>query len=685
MATTSEITQSIITQARLIDPNMSLEVGTPERKIVEAVAEAIATASVDIEVLSGQLYLDELAGSRIDSFVSLFGFGRQVGTRATGIVTVSRSAVTNFDSIIRKGTQFSTSRFENVPSLVFVATETVTLRANEVRALVRVECTTTGTIGNLPARAINAITNSVNIPGVTAVVNEVPTGGGVDTENDAQLKARFQNTIFRNMAGTNDQYLALSLSHPAVSKANVIGPQSRYVEYIQVPSDPDATPHPNSSEATAYTTSLSSVPYSKYTYTNNYYVAKGVGKNAKFLKPGLDYAINVSPARDAGGSLDSIPVGNIVPNITFLGESAVVDGLNIPFAENVFLFEHNYMSKASRNDWRNGIYNCVDVYVNGEQNQPASSEEYFPSATTRFVDNPAMPTHRANFVRKLTGQLPAVTSRLQTLYHQPALELQLSSVFVNGGEYLEAKYTAPNGMSYTTMVYEKTPGMGDYYQDKGTWEIAGELGHYFFVEDVSVHRGTIRARNGIEWLENSITADTEGFSFNVSYSYNIAIKQLQAVIERAKQITTDVLVHSSDFKYMRLYITIMYTPGFTEENVNRNIVDSVNALFGLQYYGSVIQMSDILQAVHNTNGVDNVRWTYEDPVDHPTYPGHKIELVTKNGSSFSDRVFYDSDFILNDDELPALADTEDYTAIANALVVDVRAQNTWERPKSPGR
>lgn len=683
MATVNEITQSIITQARLIDPNISLEVGTPERKIVEAVAEAISVASVDIEVLTGQLYLDELAGSRIDSFISLFGFSRQLGARATGIVTVFRDSAGTYDTTIPKGTQFATTANNGIPGLVFVATETVTMRANELRALVRIECTTIGGIGNVPAGAIDSLPNSINIPGVSRVTNEVATSGGIDSESDAELKIRFQNTIFRNMAGTVDQMLAIALSHPAVTKANVIGPQSKYVEYIQVPATPDPTRSPYAPGVDAYTTSISSVPYSKYTYSNNYYVAQGSGKNAKFLKPGKDYILN-NPPKFVNGAAGQSIVGNPAPNITFFGDSTSVGGETISYPGNVFFFEHVYLSKASRNNWQRNIYNCVDVYINGEQSQLASSEEAFPSTTMLFKGDSGTATYYKNFRRVATNTFAAIGNRLHVFYFQPMTGIPSGSITINERVYHEAKYVHPDDTTkaWTTKVYHKTtvsgpadPYPAGYYQDRA-FTIPGVEAHYFVVEDISTNRGTVRARNGIEWL--STVSEAEGALFNVDYNYNLAVWQLQAVAEKAKQITTDVLIHSSDYKYLRLYLTIMYVPGFTEENVNKQIYDSVAALFATQYYGTTIQMSDILQAVHNTSGVDNVRWTYQTPVNDATNPQHKIEAVTQYGASFATPLYYDKDFILKDDELPALPDIAGGDAIENALVIVKKAQNTWE-------
>jgi uncharacterized phage protein gp47/JayE len=681
MATVNQITQNIIAQARLLDPNISLEIGTPERKIVEAVAESIASASVDIEVLSGQLYLDELSGARIDSFLSLFGFGRQLGSRATGVVTVSRDSVATYDATIPKGTQFSTRAGNGIPNLIFIATETVVLRANETRALVRVECTTSGTVGNIPAGTIDGLPNSINIPGVSRVVNETATSGGIDTETDEKFKTRFQNTIFRNMAGTSDQHYALALSHPSVSKANVIGPQSRYTEYLQVPAVADQLSVTGPTGPTGptnpyypgntYTTSISSVPYSKYTFSNNYYVAKGTGKNAKFLRPGKDFILN-NPASLVNGAADQSVVGNPVPNITLFGDSTTVDGTLIQFPEEILLFEHTYLSRASRNDWSRNIYNCIDVYVNGELPQAASSEESFPSLTMQFVNDSESVAYYRNYVRVVTNEIPALGNRLHVLYFQPVVGLIGSSLTINEQVYKEASYVHPNDetKAWTTRVYYDSE-TGAYYQDED-YTTPGEEAHYFLIKDVSTNAGTVRARDGIEWLASVGTPGSN--TFNVDYYFDLAISQLQAVMERSKQITTDVLVHSTKYQYFKLYITVMYTPGFTEENVNLQIYSSLLNFFNTQYYGTTIQMSDLLQAIHNTSGVDNVRWTYPEPAAGE----HKIEVVTKAGVSFSEPIYQDGDFILNDDELPSLPDIANGDALANALVIERKAQNTWE-------
>jgi len=69
----------MVAQMRVIDPSVSLEIGTPERKILDTVAQALSDAQVDLNVLSKALDVDSKVGSDLDKFLALFGFARQQG------------------------------------------------------------------------------------------------------------------------------------------------------------------------------------------------------------------------------------------------------------------------------------------------------------------------------------------------------------------------------------------------------------------------------------------------------------------------------------------------------------------------------------------------------------------------------------------------------------------------------
>jgi hypothetical protein len=157
--------------------------------------------------------------------------------------------------------------------------------------------------------------------------------------------------------------------------------------------------------------------------------------------------------------------------------------------------------------------------------------------------------------------------------------------------------------------------------------------HYWMLEDTSELYGTIRARNGIEfstgmrgigagdgdtdasgWTGPFITAHPSGSALPVEdYYYDRNIPDLQATIESNKQVTTDVLAHKARMRYFKFDVTIMYTPGTSKASVDDQVRQSVTNLLRANYFGQVIQLSDVLQAVHDVPGVDNVRWSSDVP------------------------------------------------------------------------
>src|SRR3954447_13305735 len=89
--TSREHALQMIQQLRVLDPAISAEPGTPERKIIDTVAIKIAESEIDLTALQGGLSLDSKFGSNLDSFLKLFNFGRQQPIAATGFVTFARS------------------------------------------------------------------------------------------------------------------------------------------------------------------------------------------------------------------------------------------------------------------------------------------------------------------------------------------------------------------------------------------------------------------------------------------------------------------------------------------------------------------------------------------------------------------------------------------------------------------
>lgn len=602
----------MIGQLRLVDPSISAEIGTPERKIIDVVAQALTDSQIDLTALQGALDIDSKFASNLDKFVALFGFGRQAALYATGFVTFGRLLASTADIPIPTGSRVMAVSGGN--AVIFATTYPVTLLAGDTSIIAPVRAVQAGNSGNV---ATGTITTIVGAPifGITTVTNEQPTSGGKDSETDNQLKVRFKNTIFRNLAGTEDQYLALAVATPYSTKANVVGPISRYQEYIQVPEVDDSTAYDIDGDTIAesgngvlgeYTTALSSIPFSKYHYADvPIFVSNGqLDVTNYFYRRDVDYRVNIdSTLKDRGDTYRLALVGRGLdpitderttyqPNVTFInvysGEFASVQAIR---PNNVVLFEHSYLSQASRNDIDRNITNAVDVYIDGGDISLATVVLPHPTTINLIVDNPASKYHYDNYRRAGKREhRPLIGNLLMPLMHQVVTDVpELIDVQVD-----ELTYTFERGV------------------------------HYWAIEDITILGGTIRGRGGIEWsmdipaqLEDSpdlfITNPAIGYINVEDYSYDRSIPTLQNALDGAKQVTTDVLAHRAKRRYFKLDISVMYEPGSSIASVNDNVRTAVQDFLTNQYFGSVVQLSDLLQIIHGVAGVDNVRWTSDVP------------------------------------------------------------------------
>ena len=579
--TSQDVSQRIQSQLKVLLPDLSMDPLTIERKMVDTFSEVISDASVDQYLLNYQFDIDTKFGSDLDKFVALFGFARQAGHRAAGTVTFSRGTPAEEDILIAAGTQVVKPATSVTPLVTFQTTSAAVLPTGAISVEVPVECVTEGPLGNVAAQTISIIGTGTSSD-ISAVTNENATTGGFLPESDLELRIRFRNTIFRNIAGTKDQYLALAIASRFANKANVIGPISRFIEYIQI--EPDLT-------------IASEIPYSKYTYNFDYYLTNGITDAEVFYSPGVDYTFT-----------NSVP-----PSIS------VINSTTLPVGD-VVLLEHAYCSRNSRNDPTSNITNFVDVYVSGQDATAATESLQYPTVT--FNNTTGSPTNIVNYTRYRTGESAAVGNRFQQLIWQPVIDIP-DVITIDGTDYYE-----------------------------GT--------HYWLIRDTSVYKGSRRARNGIEWA--SIVGVTPGTEFVLDYTFNKLAILLNELMESHKQITTDVLVHTATERYLILNLIVMYTAGFSKTSVDAAIYAAVSNFFERQQFGAVIQISDILEIVHEVPGVDNVR--IATPADGVAYG---VQEVAGDGTT-PIGLPYTSDFALQDSDLPVL----------DSIVAVQRSQNTWQ-------
>lgn len=758
--------QQMVAQLRLLNPNYSAEVGTPERWIIDTVAQALADSQIDILGLENALNIDTKFGAALDSFVNLFGFARKTATVASGFVIFSREVASTLPITIPRGTVVQSTEVSVDGSLIqFVTSASITLPAENTKTTaVPISALNPGSLGNVAAETITVIRGAEvaggPLLGITSVINPTAVTGGSDQEDDNSLKVRFKNTVFRNLAGTEDQYLALAISTAFSTKANVVGPVSRYKEYIQVPKKDDTeyydyggggalheysgrgtklvtvgdlvgttltipstkglaageyvglfeegtnpgvmftgtiasilsettlkvTPSPaknatnvvveigtlRAASPTEWTTTLSTIPYAKNIWTSKpVFITNGQSGVANyFFRENVDFNFNF-PARlqgdthravaDGTGLNPELPgLGKLQPNVTFtnvyVGSSEAVQAIA---PEQVVLLEYSYTSASSRNDLNHNVTNCVDVFVDGQNEQPTTTVFAVPTGLSgyAFVENPNSMFYYENYRRDgEPTRRPLIGNLLTPLLREPITSL-------------------PEQIQIT-----KEGIVNNYYL--GT--------HYWLVHDVSEYNGTIRARDGIEW-NTMIAGDNQnlgpqpkpltnpplvtdpaldeplGYSETeipganflllpadtpvevVNYGYDKNILDLQASLEGARQITTDVLAHKARTRYFKLDITVIYEPTAVVSNVNNQIRSVIDSFFNRQYFGAAVNLSDLLQEAHGVPGVKNIRWTsdvpntsnetrvYETDVNGAPLLGVSIDRIQIGGASVKEK------------------------------------------------
>lgn len=608
MAKTPDVVaKEIINKLQVTAPGFSLELGTPERKIVDAVAESISEAYIDQYLVGSLLDIESKAGLELEQFCGIFGFGRLQGKKATGTVRVELNTANSQDINIALGSQFYTR--QSLPGagspMFFSSTQAVIIPAGSYLVDVPVQCTVPGTTGNVPPDTIVYVGD---ILGSTSVTNLQALTGGVDTESDGELRQRFKDTFLRSVVGTEDWYLGLCYQNTNISKAACFGPVKKYATQLVIPADTGSNPTP------VYMDPLIAQDI-KYAWDGNQHVTvyKNLGQdNEVFYRRGVDYLWVAGPtprlARIVNGSLD---VGDLID------------------------LEFEYATRSSRNDPANGITNKVDIFVNGSVPYTVTERTKISSTTLSATATDRL--YRGNFVRVGTDGLPGQNSTLTGFESHRFTRLGSTPVI-----------SFPSIITITSIV-NSTPISENYVQGIDFHLIRSAPENN--ANPTTLLAGSPYEIAGIEWMPEGPSIGT---AVTLSYIYNRTPEMLQAVIKTSKQITTDVLVHQAGYQYLTICLSVEYDRGFGVQQVNNAIQDRLRSYFSGLGFGAWIEMSDLTLAVHQVLGVDNVKITKS------TDPG----VAETNSENYGVKVFGDSadvvaaqhydneDFKLRDNQLP---------------------------------
>lgn len=374
----------------LSDPDLDSTVGSPIRKILDAVGEVVAEAYVDQYMMGYQYDIDSKTGEDLDEFILLFGFTRFPAKRATGTVTFERTSMATADTLIPVGTQLAT---DGSSPVVVQTTVPALLLQGQTSVQVPVQALIGGAAGNIPANALTV--RMTAFEGVNSFSNTTALTGGADEESDSQVRDRFKKTVFRNMAGTEQMFLATALNDDAVSQANVIGAAKTYREQIQIIDG----------------TATSTITDARYIYPDSQTFGANIDAG-DILTPNVHYSFDTATP----------------PTITILDSATAPDG--------VYDLEFEFVPESSRNDPTNGVTNRVDVYVNGNRATEAVEMVTFHSSRT-FNTTANDPLNIANFAR-VDASEPEAGNYFIAFAFGPVTDPSTSNtITINGINYVE--------------------------------------------------------------------------------------------------------------------------------------------------------------------------------------------------------------------------------------------------------
>lgn len=594
MAKTPDVVAAeILAKLAKTAPGFSLEIGTPERKIIDAVAESISEAYIDQYLVGSLMDIESKAGLELEQWCGIFGFGRLQGRHASGTVRIEMNNSISQDVTILKNSPFYTR--QSLPSSgnqdYFRATQAVIIPAGSYAADVPVESTVPGAAYNVPP---DSITFVADILGATSTTNLQAFTGGVDVETDNELRQRFKDTFLRNIAGTEDFYLGLCYQHNQVSKAVCFGPIRKYSTQV---------------EAVLDVLDANSIDYLdrdvKYAWPGDghVHVFRNLGQSTeKFYRNGIDF--RWTPGESP--RFVALPGGDIA-------------------AGDIVDLEFEYTTQSSRNDPLRGITNKVDLFVNGVTPHTVT-ERTVLNSTSLLSSVSTDQLHTGNFTRvgPSTGS-PTAGNRFMRLGSTPVVSFPPSLVVGTGS----------GAQVYTQGTNYHLLRLAPESQDPPN--------------ATTLMAGSIHEVVGIEWES---TGPVSGTQMTVTYNYNRVPEVLQAMVKTGKQVTTDVLVHQANYAYLRLYLAIEYNRGFAISQVDSQIQERLRTYFAGLPYGSWIEVSDLSLAVHQVLGVDNVNLVLDDGVS----PAHGIKVYASGTDGETPIITHDTDFKLNDDQLPVFLD-----------------------------
>lgn len=731
MPTQADIATQIVAALAVTMPDLDTSIGTPTRKMIDAVSEPIAEGYVDQFFQGYQYDVDSLTGTSLDDFVNIFGMTRLSARRAVGVVTFATAQAAVAPVSIPAGTAVSTS---SSPQVVFTTLITAVLAIGQVSIDVPVIAQLGGSAGNVPP---NSIANfATPLSGFSTLANTAATNGGSDAESDDALRTRFKNTVFRNMAGTEQMFLGVAQENPATVIANVIGSAKIHREQIQISGG----------------TGQSTVQAAKYVYPYNFVFGASID-GGQILTPGVHYTFsNITFAMSApaaptlslitsGGSFASgtarfyrIAWANAMGTTPASAEAtttttATNQGVRLTFptppiqAEWIYIYGSGTTNTevllaivaASTATWTdNGSYT-------GTQSYPITNTAgYAPTITSIDATNCPDGIYDLEFqyvpqasrndpVNGITNKIDIyidgddeqqatetiVWSTSQVFNHTAGDPLNFTNFQhpdlthpTSGNYFLPLTFSPVTALPAEIIVSavgavpvsgsSSTVGNIIYSGDVGTGSEVGSFTYfygidYFLVNDITSQGGTIHSRSGIEWLSpaNGATKPVPPANalLQILYNYNAVPREVETAIQRWRLVTTDVWCHQAKKMLLNVNIIVVLAPGVTVSSVQAAMNTAIQNVFAQVGFDGILSTSELLTAAGQVTGVQAVRFVTQADATAMSSTAYAIQQMTSGNALVQTFAFNGRaiDVYFPDDTVPVLDNVN----------ITVRAFNTY--------
>jgi Baseplate J-like protein len=671
MPTQSDISSQIVSALGVTIPDLDTSIGTPTRKIIDAVSEVVAEAYVDQFFLGYNYDISSLTGSALDDFVNLFGMTRFGARRATGVATFAVPQAALQATSVPAGTAISTN---DSPPIIFTTLITSVMPIGAVSIDAPIIAQVGGSNGNVSP---NAIANfGTPMSGFTNVANTNATSGGSDAESDDALRNRFENTVFRNMAGTEQMFLGVAQENPATVLANVIGASKTHLEQVQITGG----------------VGQSTIQAAQYIYPINYVFGPDID-NQEILNPGVNYTFNpntyamsapsVLPTLSLitsggtfanathryyriawGNDTGTTPAGSEATTVT----TALNQGIQLTMPTAPLIAEWIYIYGSgttntevllaiipvSQTTWTdNNSYTGTQAYPT------TNTAGYSPTITS--IDSVNCPDGIYDFqfqyspLASRNSPATGITNKID-IYIQgddeqqatdtviwPASPTAFNSVAgdpMNFTHYIHPDLTRPTVGNYflpltftpvtelpsaiTVSALGGTPVAGSsstvgsiiYSTETGTGTEVGALTYYygvdyFLVNDSSNLGNSPHSNSGIEWrsvANGGNPVPPANSLLPVLYNYNAVPREVETAINLWRLVTTDVWCHAAKQMMLNTTFVVVLASGYTSASVLGAVETAVQGVMTGVGFDGILSASEILTAVGQISGILAVRF-----------------------------------------------------------------------------